>query len=165
MIVGNQPKLNWQVYSSPDTLNRFAILVAQFRALLPYRSKVLREVTDLGLPAQRPLFMHYPEDSESWTIKFQYLFGRDILVAPVIDEKVNDRTVFLPSDDWVHLYDGTLHKGPLTVNVQAPTGKPPVFYRKLTTWKTTFHKVREIAKDARLTGKDGYCGSTDKGCP
>jgi sulfoquinovosidase len=59
----------------------------------------------------------------------QYLFGRDLLVAPVVTEGASSRAVYLPLDRWLNLYDGT-PAAPGWHDVVAPHGMPPVFVRE-----------------------------------
>ena len=76
----------------------------------------------------RPLFYHYDEE-ELYQEKGEYLLGRDILVAPVLQEGVRKRTCLLPSERGVHLLIGQEYGGG-KVTVQAPIGQPPVFIRR-----------------------------------
>ena len=73
-----------------------------------------------------PLFLHYEDDAHTYTLKYQYLLGRDILVAPVHEEGRSDWTLYLPEDNWVHAWTGEAFRGG-EVTVNAPIGKPPVF--------------------------------------
>ena len=76
----------------------------------------------------RPLFYHYDEP-EAYTEKYEYLLGRDLLVAPVVTEGASDREVYLPDDNWVHLFSGQRFEGG-RIRVKAPIGEPPVFIRE-----------------------------------
>ena len=76
----------------------------------------------------RPLFYHYEEDL-AYTEKTEYLLGRDILVAPILKKGIDQRTVWLPDDKWVHLFSEKEYSGG-TYDIKAPIGTPPVFIRK-----------------------------------
>ena len=89
----------------------------------------------------RPLFYHYDEEA-LYTEKTEYLLGRDILVAPVLQEGAVSRNCLLPKDRWVHLFTGEEYRGG-SVEIQAPLGKPPVFIRKDS---ESFEELMEIAK-------------------
>jgi alpha-glucosidase len=124
---GNRPADNLQIDSSPELLNHFARMTQIHARLAPYVRGLSREAETSGLPLQRPLFLHY-EVAEFMTIQDQFLYGEDLLVAPVIDANVQSREVILPNDDWVHLWSGaSFNGGRYTIN--APYGEPPVFYR------------------------------------
>ncbi|XP_022089994.1 uncharacterized protein LOC110978941 isoform X2 [Acanthaster planci] len=142
---GNRPSANWQFYSSTDTNLAFARHTKIFNALANYTQAVVRENTESGIPVQRPLFMHYENDQKSYNIKYEYLYGRDLLVAPVYNEGVDTWSVYLPPDNWVFLWDGQEYDGGSTVTVPAPLGKIPVFYRKGSPWTTVFIKLRKSA--------------------
>ncbi|XP_022090149.1 uncharacterized protein LOC110979015 [Acanthaster planci] len=141
---GNRPSANWQFYSGTDTNLAFARHTMIFNTLANYTQAVVRENTESGIPVQRPLFMNYENDQKSYNIKYEYLYGRDLLVAPVYNEGVDTWSVYLPPDNWVFLWDGQEYDGGSTVTVPAPLGKIPVFYRKGSTWTAVFEKLPKI---------------------
>lgn len=96
-----------------------------------------------GLPVMRPLFLHYEDDAHTYTLKYQYLFGRDLLVAPVYEQGRSDWTFYLPEDSWINLWTGEQHRGG-EVTVDAPLGKPPVFYRADSQWAPLFQTLRRL---------------------
>ncbi|PIO59799.1 hypothetical protein TELCIR_18725 [Teladorsagia circumcincta] len=53
----------------------------------------------------RPLFYEYPKDNHTHSLDHQFLWGRSMLVAPVLHEDANSVEVYLPKDDWYSLYD------------------------------------------------------------
>ena len=82
-----------------------------------------------GLPAQRPLFLHYADDPALYAVQDQFLYGADLLVAPVIEEGAQARAVLLPGEGpWRHCWTGQDYD-PGTYEIAAPIGAPPVFYR------------------------------------
>lgn len=124
---GNRPDHNLQIDSTPELLSCFATWSRVHEALAPYVRHLSNEARDTGLPAQRALFLHYPEDRETHAIQDQYLYGADLLVAPIVEEKASRRSVYLPgSEPWRHLWSGKL-QGPGWVEVEAPLGRPPVY--------------------------------------
>jgi alpha-D-xyloside xylohydrolase len=78
--------------------------------LMPYVYAQSVDSSKKGFPVLRPLFFEYPEDSTSWLIEDEYLFGSDILVAPLFEE-VNERKVYLPPGTWVDYQSGESYKG------------------------------------------------------
>ena len=126
---GNRPDDNLQYDSSAELLACFARWSRVHAHLAPYVRHLCNEAQALGLPAQRALFLHYPDDSALFTLQDQYLYGADLLVAPVIEQGAHARTVVLPgTDHWVHCWTGESF-APGTHVVPAPIGRPPVFYR------------------------------------
>ena len=138
---GNRPETNFQYYDDDDCMDRLARLVRIYRALTPMLKELVRENAAVGLPVQRPLFLHYEDDPRCRTEQFEYLLGRDVLVAPVWQAGQAERTVYLPDDTWVHLWTGeTYGQGEHTV--PAPLGSTPVFYRAGSRWSTLLEQVR-----------------------
>ena len=125
---GNRPDDNLQIDSTPELLAGFARWSRVHAALAPWVRHLCDEAVATGLPAQRALFLHYPEDRETFTIQDQYLYGADLMVAPVIEEEAVMREVYLPEDEWVHVWTGERF-GPGRHKVDAPIGSPPVFWR------------------------------------
>ena len=126
---GNRPDDNLQYDSTPELLACFARWSRVHAALAPYVRTLCDEAVQLGLPAQRPLFLHYPQDPALWTLQDQFLYGSDLLVAPVIEEGATMREVIVPGDmPWRHLWTGA-DFAPGSHAVNAPIGQPPVFYR------------------------------------
>ncbi|MBU0954762.1 MAG: alpha-glucosidase [Spirochaetes bacterium] len=137
---GNRPKDNWQFDSDGETLSGIARLVQLFVALKPYRKAGVTECSELNIPLMRPLFLHYEQDCQAWLLKDQYLYGRDLLVAPVWQEGAAERQVHLPQDNWVHLWTGQKFSGG-EYAVPAPLGLPPVFWRASSKWADLFQAI------------------------
>lgn len=140
---GNRPDENFQVYDDEDALKQFARLAKIHVALKPYLKQLVEENATRGLPVQRPLFVHYPEDRAAYQIQTEYLFGRELLVAPVLEKEVCKWQVYLPQDSWVHLWSGAEFGGGEHL-VDAPIGYPPVFYRKESEYKRLFRGLAEL---------------------
>jgi alpha-glucosidase/alpha-D-xyloside xylohydrolase len=68
--------------------------------MLPYLYSAIRECTVTGLPVMRALWLHYPKDPKAVACRDQYLWGRDILVAPVLEKGAAARKLYLPSGAW-----------------------------------------------------------------
>jgi alpha-glucosidase (family GH31 glycosyl hydrolase) len=68
--------------------------------LLPYNYSLTREACDVGLPLMRALWFYYPKDPEAVKLGDEYLWGRDILVAPIVEKGAKSRRVYLPAGDW-----------------------------------------------------------------
>ncbi|NCU12899.1 MAG: alpha-glucosidase, partial [Sphingomonadaceae bacterium] len=104
---GNRPDDNLQYDSTPGLLAGFARWSRVHAHLAPYVRHLCTEAAEQGLPAQRPLFLHYPEDAALYAVQDQFLYGADLLVAPVIEEGAAARTVILPgAEEWVHAFTG-----------------------------------------------------------
>ncbi|WP_017670809.1 alpha-glucosidase [Blastomonas sp. AAP53] len=126
---GNRPDDNLQYDSTPELLDCFAQWSRVHAHLAPYVRHLCHEARQSGLPAQRPLFLHYPHDPALFTVQDQFLYGADLLVAPVIEQGAVDRSVVLPGAGvWRHVWSGVDY-APGLHRIAAPIGQPPVFYR------------------------------------
>ncbi|QYU68834.1 alpha-glucosidase [Leptolyngbya sp. 15MV] len=137
---GNRPEHNLQIDSSPRLLAAFARWSHVHRALAPWVARLVDEAVENGWPAQRALFLHYPDDRETFTIQDQFLYGEDLMVAPVIVEGAVSRRVYLPgsgSEVWRHVWSGEDWR-PGWHDVPAPIGTPPVFYRRDSAFEELF---------------------------
>ncbi len=139
---GNRPADNLQVDSSSAILDHFAHMARLYVALAPYRRALIAEAGATGLPLQRPLFLHFPQDPIALATEDAFLLGPDLLVAPVLAEAAHEWPVPLPaSADWTHLWTGETYRGGKRVTVAAPLGQPPVFYREGSLYQAVFRAV------------------------
>lgn len=137
---GNRPADNLQVDSNPEILRHFARMSQVHAQLAPYVRALCDEAVATGLPLQRPLFLHY-DDPAYYDIQDQYLYGADMIVAPVVAEGQDIRPVVIPDGDWVHLWSGKAY-GKGTHDIAAPNGQPPVFTRVDSTYADLFAAIR-----------------------
>lgn len=140
---GNRPDDNWQFDSDDETLLHFARMSRVYTALKPYLKAAVKENADTGVPVMRPLFLHYERDERAYSIQYQYLLGRDLLAAPVIEEGQRTVSVYLPEDEWIHLWTGRTYRGG-DIQVDAPLGQPPVFYRAASHYASLFESLRSL---------------------
>lgn len=120
-----------EVWSFGD--EAYAILADLLRlreSLRPYVHREMERVRVTGVPMMRPLFVDFPTDEASWDVDDAYLFGPDLLVAPVLALGARERAVHLPAGvEWRHVWTGDVHAGGATVVVPAPLAQVPVFER------------------------------------
>jgi alpha-glucosidase len=141
---GNRPDDNLQYDSSPELLACFARWSRIHAHLAPYVRHLCDEAASTGLPAQRPLFLHYPDDASLWTLQDQYLYGGDLLVAPVIEAGADVRVVILPGErPWRHCWSGE-DFAPGTHSIRAPIGQPPVFFSPDSAFAALFAGLAEV---------------------
>jgi alpha-glucosidase len=141
---GNRPAENWQFDSDNETLLHLAKMTKIHKILKPYLKDVVFENAERGIPVMRPLFLHYENDKESYNEQYEYLLGRDVLVAPVYTENVTEWPVYLPPDNWIHLFSGEKFKDGGLVVVSSPLGEPPVFYREGSKYSNLFEEISKI---------------------
>jgi alpha-D-xyloside xylohydrolase len=92
-------------------------------SLMPYVYAQAKAASANGWPMVRALFFEYPDDPTSWLIDDEYLFGSDLLVAPLI-EAGDGRNVYLPPGSWVDYQTGRVYRGAQWHRIGA--GKIPV---------------------------------------
>lgn len=137
---GNRPDDNLQIDSTPELIAGFVRWSRIHAALAPYARHLVAEAQSTGLPAQRALFLHYPDDRETFTLQDQFLYGPDLIVAPVIEAGAAMRRVYLPGGGgqaWRHVWTGQ-DFGPGWHDISAPLGEPPVFYRSESSFAPLF---------------------------
>jgi alpha-D-xyloside xylohydrolase len=99
--------------------------------LIPYTRSYLYQATQTGMPVMRALAFAYPEDSSVSDMWDEYLYGENILVAPVTTAGATDRSVYLPAGRWINYNDKqTVYEGQTTVRATAPLGAIPLFVRE-----------------------------------
>lgn len=97
----------------------------------PYTRKLMEEAHEKGTPVMRTLFYMYPEDAACWEVEDEYMYGPDVLVAPVLHAGQEKRSVYLPQgDDWVESFTGREYAGGQKVEADTPLDVIPVFVRK-----------------------------------
>jgi alpha-glucosidase (family GH31 glycosyl hydrolase) len=79
--------------------------------LLPYLYSAVRESTKTGLPVMRALWLHYPDDPAAVARGDVFLWGRDILAAPVVEQGAKERRLYLPRGVWHDYWTGERHDG------------------------------------------------------
>jgi len=112
-------------------------IIAQYlhmrERLRPYIMEQMQIAHETGCPVIRPLFLDFPSDSNSWTVDDQYMFGPDILVAPILHEGAHERKVWLPNCPggcvWVDAWTGDTIEGATWVDADAPLDRIPLFLR------------------------------------
>jgi alpha-D-xyloside xylohydrolase len=99
-------------------------------ALMPYMYSLARRTYETGAPFMRALFMDFPDDPRVMNIGDEYMFGPALLVAPVTEQGVESRDVYLPEgSDWYNYWTNEKVAGGRTIRVTAPIDTIPVFVR------------------------------------
>ena len=97
-------------------------------SLFPYRYRAAQEAAKTGMPLMRALALVYQNDARARACRDEYLFGPDLLAAPVIDESTR-RVVYLPAGQWVDYWTGVATEGGRTLVVDAPLDVLPLWVR------------------------------------
>jgi len=119
------------VFGEPYTsINRKYLQLKE--RLLPYMYTLSAEATKTGVGAIRPLALEYPDDpvTATDTVKYEFLVGKDFLVAPVYADTETRDGIYLPAGTWVDYWSGKTYTGPTTINgYHAPLDTLPLFVR------------------------------------
>lgn len=95
-----------------------------------YTRNLMKEAHEKGSPVMRTLFYEFPKDKECWDITDAYMYGPDILVAPICHEHAFSRKVYLPEGaKWTHAGTGEVYEGGKAYEIAAPIDTLPVFLR------------------------------------
>ena len=76
-------------------------LVLLRERLRPYIEKQMETASEKGWPIMRPMFFEYPDDENCYALGTQYMFGDDIIFAPIVNRGETEKTVYLPEGKWV----------------------------------------------------------------
>jgi alpha-D-xyloside xylohydrolase len=99
--------------------------------LIPYTRSLMFAATRTGAPLMRPLAFSYPKDAAVATMADEFLYGPELLVAPVLEDKQTSRSVYLPAGRWVDYHDRkTVQAGGKTITADAPVERLPTFARE-----------------------------------
>lgn len=97
--------------------------------LLPYNYTLVREACDTGLPLMRALWLHYPDDPEAVKLGDEYLWGRNLLVAPVVEKGAKVRRLYLPAGTWYDWWTGEKVTGPRWLERPVDLATLPLYAR------------------------------------
>ena len=137
----NRPDNCWQFNTDRETLQHLARMTRVYAALKPYHLHLAGIYQKTAIPPIRHPALGYPDDRNLYPMKYEYLYGPDLLVAPVFLKQKTKHRLYLPDDAWIHLWSGREMK-PGYCTVEAPIGSPPVFYRRDSHFAGLFEKIR-----------------------
>lgn len=107
---GAPPTEPW-LYDSKRVQDVFRKSAEMKYRLMPYVYAQAKECTEKGLPMLRALFVEFPDDPGAWKVDDEYLFGSQILVAPLLESGMTGRTVYLPEGKWIDYQTEKVYKG------------------------------------------------------
>jgi alpha-glucosidase (family GH31 glycosyl hydrolase) len=97
--------------------------------LIPYLYSAVHETCRSGIPIVRALWLHCPEDPSAMTRADQYLYGRDLLVAPVVVQGATERRIYLPRGRWHDFWDGEMLEGGREIVCPVDLATLPLYVR------------------------------------
>lgn len=87
--------------------------------LKPYVLACAKKSSETGEPIMRPMFFDFPEDETCYTLSDQYMFGTDILFAPIVNQGETERKVYLPKGKWTRTNDKSVYEGEQWITAHA----------------------------------------------
>jgi alpha-glucosidase len=126
-VINEKNKEPWEFGKPFTDINRSTIAL-RYR-LLPYIYNVMVDASTTGIPAMRPLLLEYPDDKRFSGSADAFMFGSDLLVAPVLSPDTRQLDVQLPAGTWHDFYTGRKIDGGTRVRVDAPLETIPLFAR------------------------------------
>jgi alpha-glucosidase (family GH31 glycosyl hydrolase) len=97
--------------------------------MLPYLYSAVREATQTGMPVMRALWLHYPDDPNAVACSDQYLWGRDVLVAPVAEQGARSRKIYLPRGVWYDFWTNQRIEGGRQITRAVDLETMPLYVR------------------------------------
>jgi alpha-glucosidase (family GH31 glycosyl hydrolase) len=97
--------------------------------LLPYLYSAVHECTTSGMPIMRALWLHFPDDPKAVTCGHEFLWGRNLLVAPVVEKGATTRQVYLPRGAWYDFWTGERLDGRREINRPVDLETIPLYVR------------------------------------
>jgi alpha-glucosidase len=97
--------------------------------LLPYIYTGTEEMTRTGVPLMRPVWLDYPQADDFYAENREFLFGRDLLVAPVVSEMVDLEPVHLPPGEWYDYWTAQKHTSQEKIALRPAIDEVPLFVR------------------------------------
>ena len=131
---GNIPDRFHQVYSDTDTIESFARMGKIHYALKDYIAHLSKEASEKGYPIVRHPYLNFPQDKNTYNLKYQFMLGKDLLVLPVIKKGADKVKGYFPEGTWKDIFTGETVKGGKYHTVSAPLGEPAAYVKDGGRW-------------------------------
>ena len=128
----NHPNVGNEVWTyGEETCKILSDQILLRHKLKDYIMEQMKVSEKTGLPPMRPVFVDFPDDPQAWEVEDQFLFGHDLLVAPILSLGTRSRSVYLPAGtDWRDAWSKEEYTGGTTLEAAAPLERIPVYQRK-----------------------------------
>ncbi|MEM7179329.1 MAG: alpha-glucosidase [Spirochaetota bacterium] len=143
---GNRPKENHQPYTDEKTVKFFAKFGKVHYALKDYLKHLVDEANTKGYPVVRHPYLHYPNDKNTWSLKYQFLLGEDVLVLPVLNAGKTSVKGYFPKGKWKNVWTGKIQAGGISAEVGAPIGSPAVYVKEGGAWSAKIYQALQNIK-------------------
>ncbi len=112
---------------------------------LPYIYDLLFESQITGLPVMRPLVLQYENDENTYNLNNQFMVGENMLVAPIVEQGMTKRMVYLPDGNWINYWTKERFSGKKHIIVDAPIDVLPIFI-KVGSIIPMYHQVQYVGE-------------------
>jgi alpha-D-xyloside xylohydrolase len=116
-VHGFPPREPWEF--SDEFLKIFRKMVEMRYRLMPYIFTQAFIASQHGWPMLKTMFLNYPDEPATWNLEDQYMFGEEMLIAPIIEENMNTKNVYLPKGKWINYLTNEVYEGAQWVNIKA----------------------------------------------
>ena len=148
-LIPSNDRTPWNLakrHKNPNILTIFRCFVEIRRALLPYLTREGAKSIENGRPLMAGLFFDYQDDENIWSVPYQYMLGRDLLIAPVTEEKCSNLRVYLPTGNWIDFFSGENFEGGKFVERNVPLSEIAVFVKD-SAW-AEFELISKMARES-----------------
>jgi alpha-D-xyloside xylohydrolase len=150
---GQSTRLPWDF--GEDALRIFRDYLRLRYRLLPYIYSYAVLAVETGLPIMRPMILEFPDDPNTYTLDLQYMFGSDLLIAPIYNS-MGKRSVYFPAGRWVDFWTLEVIEGPQARWIEAPLEVLPLYVRANTLLPTIVPPVSLTDAPFEMVTFDGY---------
>ncbi len=116
-VHGFPPREPWEF--SDGFLKIFRKMVEMRYRLMPYIFTQAFIASQNGLPVLKAMFLDYPDDPTTWNLEDQFMFGDDMLIAPLMEENMVERNVYLPKGKWIDYQTKKMYGGAQWMRIKA----------------------------------------------
>lgn len=143
----NQDRTPWNIAErreAPWVIDMYRFYAHLRMSMMDYIEEQSINSIENNKPLMRALLFDYSEDERLWDIYDEYMFGDDILVAPIIEEGATERLVYLPEGNWINIFDEKVYQGKKDYLISANLFEIPVFIKENS--KYEFYRENNIMK-------------------
>ncbi len=126
--VWNKPDRSFNIWTDADTTAHFRRYAVLHSALLPYLATYGEEAHRTGVPIMRHPGLEYPNDVRSVAAEYEYLLGKELLIAPVVAPS-NMRLLYVPPGEWINYWNGDSFTGGQDNTVNAGADNIPILVK------------------------------------
>lgn len=133
----NQDRTPWNIAerrNAPWVIEDYRYFAKLRMAMIPYIMEQAEISAETGIPLMRAMIIEFPEDRKCRDIFDQYLFGSDLLVAPVVEEGKMERTVYVPEGMWINIFNNKEYVGNREYTMESDVHEIIVLQRADSKW-------------------------------